>query len=139
MSESFKHSNYVDIVRKLIPKIGKMGTNIESEIVPHLKRVIVCGHKKHKGMLNFDDLYQIHGYNDTEEMHKREKECNFEAATNIQFTSGTTGYPKGATLSHHNILNNANMMGDIMGYNENSNICCAVPLYHCFGMVVGSL
>ena len=140
MAESFKHSNYVDILRNIIPNVGKHGTTIQSERVPHLKHVVVWGHKKkHKGMISFDDLYKIHTIGNAEEMHRREVEWNFESATNIQFTSGTTGYPKGATLSHHNILNNANMISQILNYNENSNIWVAVPLYHCFGMVVGSL
>ena len=90
-------------------------------------------------MINFDDLYKIHSITDTEEMYRREAEWDFESATNIQFTSGTTGYPKGATLSHHNILNNAYMVAKILEYHDNTNIWVAVPLYHCFGMVVGSL
>lgn len=81
-------------------------------------------------MVNFDDLYQIYSQKDAEEMKKREDECDYEAATNIQFTSGTTGYPKGATLSHHNIMNNSNILASIMEYNQDSKICIPVPLYH---------
>ena len=58
---------------------------------------------------------------------------------NIQYTSGTTGHPKGATLSHHNILNNAHLTGEILGYTELDRICVSVPLYHTFGMVIGNL
>ena len=90
-------------------------------------------------MINFDDLYRIYSINDAEELKKREDEIDFESATNIQFTSGTTGYPKGATLSHHNILNNGKILGSIMEYNSSSSLWIWVPLYHCFGMVMGSL
>ena len=72
-------------------------------------------------------------------MHRREKKIDFEDATNIQFTSGTTGYPKGATLSHFNILNNAQYMGSFMNMTHTDKILCPVPLYHCFGMVLGNL
>lgn len=73
-------------------------------------------------MINFDELYHIYSINDRDEFLRREDEVDFESATNIQFTSGTTGYPKGATLSHHNILNNGRMLGSIMEYDSNSKI-----------------
>ena len=92
-----------------------------------------------KGMLNFSDLDMIHTAKDAEELFYREKAINFEDATNIQFTSGTTGYPKGATLSHFNILNNAMYNGHFMELTDKDKICIPVPLYHCFGMVIGNL
>ena len=73
-------------------------------------------------MINFDELYHIYSINDRDEFLRREDEVDFESETNIQFTSGTTGYPKGATLSHHNILNNGRMLGSIMEYDSNSKI-----------------
>lgn len=73
-------------------------------------------------MINFDELYSISTHRDEVEMRKREEECDFEASTNIQFTSGTTGFPKGATLSHHNILNNAYMLSGIMDYDSETKI-----------------
>lgn len=123
MPESFSKSHYVDIVRNLIPDLGKRGTtDIKSDRVPHLKQVVVCGTKKHKGMINFDELYKISSRNDAEELRRREEHTDFEAATNIQFTSGTTGFPKGSTLSHHNILNNGRMLGNIMGFDSTSKL-----------------
>ena len=140
MPEQFSHSHYVDIIRHIIPDISKFdGSIVKSLEVPDLKYVIVCDHKKHKGMINFEDLYTIYTKNDEKEMHEREASCNFETTANIQFTSGTTGYPKGATLSHHNILNNANQIAIRMGYTQDTKICLPVPLYHCVGMVLGSL
>lgn len=73
------------------------------------------------------------------ELEKREKQIDFEAPTNIQFTSGTTGFPKGATLSHFNILNNSLYMGANLEVTDQDIICCPLPLYHCFGMVIGNL
>lgn len=140
MPESHSKSNYVDIVRHLIPDIGKdNSTTINSDIVPDLKHVIVTGTKKHKGMINFDELYDIYSHSDAKELQKREDEIDFESPTNIQFTSGTTGFPKGATLSHLNILNNGYMLARIMGFTEQTKICVCVPLYHTMGMVMSNL
>src|SRR3954462_15798479 len=66
-------------------------------------------------------------------------ELGFEDPINIQYTSGTTGFPKGATLSHHNILNNGFFIGEILGYTPEDRVCIPVPFYHCFGMVLGNL
>ncbi|HZU61541.1 MAG TPA: AMP-binding protein [Solirubrobacteraceae bacterium] len=67
------------------------------------------------------------------------QELDFDDPINIQYTSGTTGFPKGATLTHHNILNNARFIGQLLGYTEADRVCIPVPLYHCFGMVIGNL
>ena len=74
-----------------------------------------------------------------EELAGREGELQFDEAINIQYTSGTTGFPKGATLSHHNILNNGFFIGEYLGYDEQDRVCIPVPFYHCFGMVLGNL
>src|SRR5947208_992780 len=73
------------------------------------------------------------------ELHAREAELDFDEPINIQYTSGTTGFPKGATLSHHNILNNGFFIGEILGYTPEDRVCIPVPFYHCFGMVLGNL
>lgn len=91
------------------------------------------------GMLNFKDLNSIHTPADAEELIYRERGIDYEDATNIQFTSGTTGFPKGATLSHFNILNNGLYNGHFMELTDKDRICISVPLYHCFGMVIGNL
>lgn len=123
MPERFSKSHYVDIVREVLGhEHPHDSTTIKNKEVPHLRHVIVCDHKKHKGMINWDELYNISTHNDEIEMHRREAEINFEDATNIQFTSGTTGYPKGATLSHHNIVNNGRQIGRIMGYDSDTKI-----------------
>ena len=75
----------------------------------------------------------------SETLAQREATLQFDDPINIQYTSGTTGFPKGATLSHHNILNNGYFIGEALGYSENDRVCIPVPFYHCFGMVLGNL
>jgi fatty-acyl-CoA synthase len=75
----------------------------------------------------------------SDELAHREQELQFDDPINIQYTSGTTGFPKGATLSHHNILNNGYFIGEFLRYSEKDRVCIPVPLYHCFGMVLGNL
>jgi len=72
-------------------------------------------------------------------VHAGMDELDFDEPINIQYTSGTTGFPKGATLTHHNILNNGHFVGSLLGYSERDRVCVPVPLYHCFGMVMGNL
>ena len=74
-----------------------------------------------------------------EQLAEREASLQFDDAVNIQYTSGTTGYPKGATLSHHNILNNGFFIGERLKYTEKDRVCLPVPFYHCFGMVLGNM
>jgi fatty-acyl-CoA synthase len=74
-----------------------------------------------------------------ERLTERAATLSFDDPINIQYTSGTTGFPKGATLSHHNILNNGYFVGELVGYSENDRVCLPVPFYHCFGMVMGNL
>ena len=88
---------------------------------------------------NWQDFIEFGKHIPDEELHKREEKLQFDDAINIQYTSGTTGYPKGATLSHHNILNNGFFIGERLKYTEYDKVCIPVPFYHCFGMVLGNL
>lgn len=90
-------------------------------------------------MIKYSDIFRLTNAQDTQTLLERENKISFEDATNIQFTSGTTGYPKGATLSHHNIVNNGMFVGERMGITHEDKICIPVPLYHCFGMVLGNM
>ncbi|HEY7273310.1 MAG TPA: AMP-binding protein [Actinoplanes sp.] len=89
------------------------------------------------GSADWDDLAATRG--DAADLERRAATLAFDDPINIQYTSGTTGFPKGATLSHHNILNNGYFVGELIGYTENDRVCLPVPLYHCFGMVMGNL
>lgn len=133
----FKSSNYVDIITTICPEISRCKfSQLKSEALPHLKNLILIGEEQVSGMLRFDELYNLSA---KDEYISRTRNVNFEDPTNIQFTSGTTGLPKGATLSHHNILNNGFYIGDTLKYTSKDKVCIQVPLYHCFGMVLGNL
>ncbi len=124
----FKTSDYVGMLNEL-----RSGDRL-----PHLKTIIRIG-SEGDGMLAFDDVPDR-----AEARHQRRlaeigPTLQFDDPINIQFTSGTTGYPKGATLTHHNILNNGFFIGETMRLDEQDRICIPVPLYHCFGMVLGNL
>lgn len=90
-------------------------------------------------MINFKDILKLAKQADFEELHLRETQAEPEDPVNIQFTSGTTGYPKGATLSHMNILNNGQFIAEVLHYNRHDVVTIPVPLYHCFGLVIGVL
>ncbi|MEY2424200.1 MAG: fatty-acyl-CoA synthase [Acidimicrobiaceae bacterium] len=91
------------------------------------------------GTSGWDDLLARGDRNDDSALAARSATLSFDDAINIQYTSGTTGFPKGATLSHHNILNNGYFVGELLGYSEEDRVCLPVPFYHCFGMVMGNL
>ncbi|WP_433346418.1 AMP-binding protein [Microtetraspora malaysiensis] len=91
------------------------------------------------GERGWDDLVESGRRSDPAVLRERAATLTFDDPINIQYTSGTTGFPKGATLSHHNILNNGYFVGELVGYTEADRVCLPVPLYHCFGMVMGNL
>ena len=129
LAPALKTSNYLEIVDDLV-KASKL---------PHLKHVIRLGTEKTPGMLNFDDVATAGGTAEKTRIAELGPKLQFDDAINIQFTSGTTGFPKGATLSHHNILNNGYFVGEGLKLTPQDRLCIPVPLYHCFGMVMGNL
>jgi fatty-acyl-CoA synthase len=129
LAPALKTSNYLEIVEELV-KAAKL---------PHLRHVIRLGTEKTPGMLNFADVAQAGGNAEKAKLAEIGPTLQFDDAINIQFTSGTTGFPKGATLSHHNILNNGYFVGEGLKLTHEDRLCIPVPLYHCFGMVMGNL
>jgi len=127
LSPAFKSSNYIEILESVAPELH------------HLATVIRLGADKTPGMLNFDELTVDASDAEVEQLEALAKTLQFDDPINIQFTSGTTGSPKGATLTHHNILNNGYFIGEAMRFTEKDRLCIPVPLYHCFGMVLGNL
>lgn len=139
-AESFKTSRYLEMIEALAPEIA-VGHNgsLESRKLPHLKAAVKIGGRPRTGWLDFGEVSRLGGRAQSAELAQIFSELRSGDAINIQFTSGTTGLPKGATLSHRNILNNGYFVGLSLGLAEGDRLCIPVPLYHCFGMVLGNL
>jgi len=140
VSPSFKSSNYLGMLHELAPELRscKLG-KLVSAALPSLSLVIRLGEERTAGMLNFDALLGDASAAELAQLESVGARLQFDDPINIQFTSGTTGQPKGATLTHHNILNNGYFVGAAMQFSEADRLCIPVPLYHCFGMVLGNL
>lgn len=137
---SFKSSDYIGMLHKLAPEISSsVPGELKAERVPHLRWLIRLGDETSDGFINYADVGKQATDKDREELAQVGASLNADEPINIQFTSGTTGSPKGATLSHKNILNNGYFTGEAMKFSEKDRLCIPVPLYHCFGMVMGSL
>jgi len=140
LAPSLKTSNYLDILRSIVPELDSARPgHLVSQRLPALRCVIRLGEEQTDGMMNFDAVATAGDDAAREELHQLSEELQFDDPINIQFTSGTTGSPKGATLSHHNILNNGFFVGEAMRLTEQDRLCIPVPFYHCFGMVLGNL
>ncbi|XP_066986589.1 medium-chain acyl-CoA ligase ACSF2, mitochondrial-like [Macrobrachium rosenbergii] len=139
--EAFKTSDYYKMLCDLAPELpDSRPGQLASREVPHLKQVIIRTEKDLGGTYKFDDLLEAGESTHMKDLEKLSSEIQFDEACNIQFTSGTTGKPKGAMLSHHMLVNNAFGVGKRSGYGEKEHrICVQVPLYHCFGCVAGTL
>ena len=140
LSPAFKTSNYLEMIADLAPELGHCEPGLlRSHRLPSLEMVIRMGADKSPGMLSFDDLLRAPSREELTALAVLSEKLQFDDPINIQFTSGTTGHPKGATLSHHNILNNGFFVGEAIKLVAGDRVCIPVPLYHCFGMVMGNL
>ncbi|MFJ9993217.1 AMP-binding protein [Pseudomonas putida] len=136
-ADAFKSSDYHAMVQELVPELGAQP--LVSERLPDLRGVISLSSTPPSGFLPWDALAERAGQVDAQTLQARQQSLQFDQAVNIQYTSGTTGAPKGATLSHYNILNNGFMVGESLGLSERDRMVIPVPLYHCFGMVMANL
>ena len=140
LAREFKSSHYVGILHDIAPaiKTSRPG-QLNVSALPALRSLIVIGDEPAAGMYRFDDIAAMAPADAAEQMAQRASGNQPDDAINIQFTSGTTGLPKGATLTHFNVLNNGYFVGEAMKLTEQDRLCIPVPLYHCFGMVLGVL
>lgn len=136
-AENFKSSDYVAMVEALVPELHD--GPIRSAELPELRHLIKIGGARRPGWLDYADVVEMGQRRSPDELSDLGTGLVAHDPVNIQFTSGTTGRPKGATLSHRNVLNNAYFVGIGMGLEEGDRLCVPVPLYHCFGMVMSNL
>ena len=135
----FKSSNYLEMLRSLAPELDRGDVLLHSERLPTLRHVITLGPESFSGCRSFEHVCELGDRAQPEPLIEAAASVRPGDAVNIQFTSGTTGSPKGATLSHKNLLNNGYFVGAATGVMSGSRVCIPVPLYHCFGMVMGNL
>ena len=139
-AEQFKSSKYLEMLQALLPELESCAPGeLRSAKLPMLEIVIRMGSSTSPGMFNFDEVCSMGRREDHERLAEIRTQLRPDDPINIQFTSGTTGSPKGATLTHCNILNNGYLNGDGMRLTSEDRLCMPVPLYHCFGMVLGNL
>ena len=140
LAPSFKTSDYVGMLCQVAPEIATSTPGaLRAAKLPALRAVILTADDVPPGFLAYRDVADAGRAQDEARVRELASQLQPEEAINIQFTSGTTGLPKGATLSHHNIVNNGYFVARRMTFTERDRLCIPVPLYHCFGMVMGVL
>lgn len=136
--EGFKDSNYVDILYQLCPQLKECQPGqLNNASLPYLKNVIYVGDKNYPGMFNWEELYTMASRVSDEELKKAQAGLDIHDVINMQYTSGTTGFPKGVMLTHYNLVNNGMSIGDRMKFTYKDKLCIPVPFFHCFGCVLG--
>jgi len=139
-AERFKSSDYLQMLQALAPELAHCAPgHLRAAKLPALEAVIRMGGERTPGMFNFDAVAERGGPAERQRLQTIGDGLSPQDVINIQFTSGTTGNPKGAALTHHNILNNANLVAHGMRFTAADRLCIPVPMYHCFGMVMGML
>ena len=135
-----RDSDFVDMVNKMLPELKTCQRgHLESKHFPEMKNVIYIGQEKLRGMYNSQEILLLGRNMDNSTLDEAKKQVNCHDVVNMQYTSGTTGFPKGVMLSHHNIANNGYLTGEHMKFTADDKLCCCVPLFHCFGVVLASM
>jgi fatty-acyl-CoA synthase len=136
----FSSVNYVETVNEIIPELATSDEgNLHARNFPFLRRVIYIGEEHPAGMIRYDSLLERSKNISDAELDELMAQQDLDEVINMQYTSGTTGFPKGVMLTHRNILNNGYWMGEALGYTPQDRLCLTVPLFHCFGCVIGVL
>ncbi len=135
--DGYRDSDYVNMIFDLVPEIKEQPRGeLQSAKFPELKNVVFIGQQKHRGMFNTSELILLGSHVDDLELESVKENLRCHKVINMQYTSGTTGFPKGVMLSHHNILNNGYAAGQCMKFTSNEKLLVCVPLFHCFGCVL---
>ena len=136
--DGFRDSDYVQMINKIVPELKSHARgSLNSATFPELRNVVFVGQKKYRGMYNTTELMLLGSYIDDIELESVKEALDVHDVVSIQYTSGTTGFPKGVMLSHHNILNNGYSVGECMKYSVIDRLLVCVPLFHSLGNVLG--
>lgn len=137
MIDGYKDSNYVEIIKELCPELetATAGTPLHMKRLPFLRNIITVNSKQ-KGCLTWEEAIHMADVVPVEEVYRRERSISKHDVCNMQYTSGTTGFPKGVMLTHYNIINNGKCIGDCMDLSTADRMMIHVPMFHCFGMVL---
>ncbi|MDN4606404.1 AMP-binding protein [Sporosarcina highlanderae] len=140
LDEGYKGTSYIDIIRSIYPELQNSENGIVNcEKLPKLKRIILMTDREEMGIYKWSEfLHHAEGITD-EVLAERQRTMTPDDVINIQYTSGTTGFPKGVMLTHRNVVNNGKLIGDYMKLTEEDRVCIPVPFFHCFGCVLGNL
>ncbi|MCR8995390.1 AMP-binding protein [Brevibacillus laterosporus] len=138
--DQFKGVSYVDMLHEICPELQTATPGeLQAERLPQLRRVIYLGEERQSGMYLFKDLYELAEQVTEAEQIDCQKTIHPDSVVNMQYTSGTTGFPKGVMLSHNNIINNAIQVASCQNLHQEDRVCIPVPFFHCFGCVMGTL
>ena len=138
LTDGVKDSNYVSMIKELVPELDEYERGcLISILFPCLRNVVFMGPEKYKGLYSTPELLLLGQHVDIEIIHDIEKSVTQNDVVNMQYTSGTTGFPKGVMLTSRNIINNGYSIGECMRYTNKERVCLPVPLFHCFGIVLG--
>lgn len=133
-------SNYVDMTYTMLPELRECQRgHLESKRFPKLKNVVYIGQEKYRGMYNTAEILLLGENTDDDEFLRLRKSVNCHDVVNMQYTSGTTGFPKGVMLTHYNIANDGFLTGEHMKFTQDDKLCVCVPLFHCFGVVLATM
>ena len=136
--DGYRDTDYVQTLYELVPELKTQERGrLVSARFPYLKRVFFLGHEKHRGMYSIPEILAMSSMVSDSEYKARQEELDPHDVVNMQYTSGTTGFPKGVMLTHHNVGNNGFWLGENQSFTEKDRICLTVPLFHCFGCVLG--
>ncbi|WP_052544008.1 AMP-binding protein [Desulfoscipio gibsoniae] len=131
---------YVNIMYELCPELNQCKPGeLKSQRLPKLKNVIYIGEENYPGMFNWNDIMTMADHVSEEELEKRQEDAKPDDVVNMQYTSGTTGFPKGVMLTHINLIGNAVSMAECLNFSSEDRLCIPVPFFHCFGCVIGTL
>lgn len=134
----YRDCDYVEVINDLIPELKECPRgNLKAKKYPHLKRIFFLGGEKHRGMYSLNEVKSLACEVTQEEYIARQAECDVNDVVNMQYTSGTTGFPKGVQLTHRNIANDGFWIGACQNLSARDRVCIPVPLFHCFGCVLG--